>query len=62
MNPLGDGTQRYGLYDQALQIPAMYVEQLKYTYSMAKAVIPSPSAEQAHRKHFGLRKHYGITD
>ena len=60
INPTGDGTQRTGMYDQNLDIPGMFLTNLFYSRVNPLNVKPSPAHTQAYRKHFDLRRYYGI--
>ena len=59
-NPEGDGTQRYGLYDNELGIPNMIFQKMLYSPVQHSNIIASQSSDQAFRKHFDLRRKYGL--
>ena len=59
-NPQGDGTAQAGLYDSQALIPVTFYHQLAYSYALASNVYPSNANNQAYRKHFDLRRAYGI--
>lgn len=56
----GDGSQRYGLRNSQALIPHMPFAVLQYSYGGVDSVIASPVNSQAHRKHFDLRRTYGL--
>ncbi len=60
VNMKGDGTTRFGLYDTQSLIPVTFYHQLAYSYADAKSIYPSNSNGQAYRKHFDLRRAYGL--
>ena len=60
INVDGDRTQRLGFYDQELSIPNMHLLRLLYSPMVPTSIVASPANSQAHRKHFDLRRYYGL--
>ena len=59
-NPIGDGTQETGLYNSSAMIPNTVFHRLAYSTARVENVLPSASITQGYRKHFDLRRTYGI--
>ena len=51
-----------GAYDLEFDIAPMFYSMAFYSHSSAYDIVPSKAHEQAYRKHFDLRRSYGLPE